>query len=117
VSVSNLTPSVLDTGHMSDSPLEVGIGISLDKGVDGSDLAWLVVGGGVSWIGLFVGVDWHGRKSVTTKRLGNELLTLVGLAEDADHTALNGHAKGGQDQTEKHFSVHDDVCVCVRDTE
>ena len=44
---------------MPDSPLEVGLGVSLDKGVDGAHTP--LVGGGVVGGGLMVG---RGRRAV-----------------------------------------------------
>ena len=52
--------SVLSSGPVPDSPLEVGLGVSLDEGVDGADTS---VGlGGVEGGGLMVG---RGRGSVS----------------------------------------------------
>ena len=44
----NYLSSILSTSNMSDSPLEVSLWISLDKGVDGSNLA-MSLGGMISW--------------------------------------------------------------------
>ena len=51
--------SVLSSGPVSDSPLEVGLGVSLDEGVDGANTP--LVGGGVVGGGLMVG---GGRRAV-----------------------------------------------------
>lgn len=44
--VENLT-AVLGTSPVPDAPLEVGLGVGLDEGVDGSNSSGSVVGGGV----------------------------------------------------------------------
>ena len=44
--VINLS-SVLRSGPVPDSPLEVGLGVSLDEGVDGANTTWSVMRGGM----------------------------------------------------------------------
>ena len=52
--------SVLSSGPVSDSPLEVGLGVSLDEGVDGADTS-MSLGGVVDGLGVVSG----GRGSVS----------------------------------------------------
>ena len=46
--------SVLSSGPVPDSPLEVGLGVSLDEGVDGAHTA-VSLGGVVDWLGMVSG--------------------------------------------------------------
>jgi len=108
----SLASAVLDASHVPNAPLEVGVGVSLDEGVDGSHLASLV-GGGVASVGLFVRqVDRRGwdvaTEGAAELSAGGQLQRSV-LSPNSDQPSFNCHAQGTQHKAKDRFDVHD--CV------
>ena len=75
-SVSASLPSVVDSGDMPDSPLEVCVGVGLDKSEDRPNLTVALVGGGVAGVGLVVAKDGRAQSvlSFSLPTLGREKL-------------------------------------------